>query len=61
MTRIEAVISDFGGVLTSPLLDSFAALQDSSGISLEALGHAMARDLRSATARTRCSSSRPAG
>jgi putative hydrolase of the HAD superfamily len=42
MTRIEAVISDFGGVLTSPLLDSFAAFQDSSGISLEALGLAMA-------------------
>jgi putative hydrolase of the HAD superfamily len=41
MTRIEAVISDFGGVLTSPLLDSFAAFQDSSGISLEALGKAM--------------------
>jgi putative hydrolase of the HAD superfamily len=41
MSRIEAVISDFGGVLTSPLLDSFAAFQDSSGISLEALGKAM--------------------
>jgi putative hydrolase of the HAD superfamily len=42
MSRIEAVISDFGGVLTSPLLDSFAAFQDSSGISLEDLGLAMA-------------------
>lgn len=42
MSRIEAVISDFGGVLTSPLLDSFAAFQDSSGISLEALGRAIA-------------------
>jgi putative hydrolase of the HAD superfamily len=41
MSRIEAIISDFGGVLTSPLLDSFADLQDSSGISLEALGKAM--------------------
>jgi epoxide hydrolase-like predicted phosphatase len=39
---IEAVISDFGGVLTSPLLDSFAAFQNSSGISLEQLGLAMA-------------------
>jgi epoxide hydrolase-like predicted phosphatase len=39
---IEAVISDFGGVLTSPLLDSFVAFQDSSGISLEHLGLAMA-------------------
>jgi epoxide hydrolase-like predicted phosphatase len=40
-TGIEAVISDFGGVLTSPMLDSFAAFQDSSGISLEQLGGAM--------------------
>jgi putative hydrolase of the HAD superfamily len=42
MSRIEAVITDFGGVLTSPLLDSFTTFQDSSGISLEALGRAMA-------------------
>lgn len=42
MSRIEAVISDFGGVLTSPLLDSFAAFQDSSGISLQAFGQALA-------------------
>jgi putative hydrolase of the HAD superfamily len=42
MSRIEAVITDFGGVLTSPLLDSFAAFQDSSGISLQSLGLAMA-------------------
>ena len=40
-TTIEAVISDFGGVLTSPLLDSFVAFQDSSGISIEELGAAM--------------------
>jgi putative hydrolase of the HAD superfamily len=42
MSRVEAIISDFGGVLTSPLLDSFAAFQNSSGISLEQLGIAMA-------------------
>jgi epoxide hydrolase-like predicted phosphatase len=42
VSQIEAVISDFGGVLTSPLLDSFAAFQNSSGISLEQLGAAMA-------------------
>jgi putative hydrolase of the HAD superfamily len=42
MSRVAAVISDFGGVLTSPLLDSFAAFQDSSGISLQDLGAAMA-------------------
>ncbi len=41
MSEIEAVISDFGGVLTSPLVDSFAALQDESGIPLAALGEAM--------------------
>jgi putative hydrolase of the HAD superfamily len=43
MSEIRAVISDFGGVLTSPLLHSFAAFQDSSGISVEALGTAMVR------------------
>lgn len=42
MTPVTAVISDFGGVLTSPLLDSFVAFQDSSGVSLEQLGAAMA-------------------
>jgi epoxide hydrolase-like predicted phosphatase len=42
MSRVKAVVSDFGGVLTTPLIDSFAAIQDSSGISLEALGKAMA-------------------
>ena len=42
MTPVTAVICDFGGVLTSPLLDSFVAFQDSSGISLEQLGAAMA-------------------
>jgi putative hydrolase of the HAD superfamily len=43
VTRVEAVISDFGGVLTSPLLHSFAAFQDHSGIPLETLGKAMAQ------------------
>ena len=42
MTRIRSVISDFGGVLTSPLLESFVGVMDSSGISLEELGKAMA-------------------
>jgi putative hydrolase of the HAD superfamily len=42
MSPIQAVISDFGGVLTSPLLDSFKAFRDSSGVSLEAIGTAMA-------------------
>jgi epoxide hydrolase-like predicted phosphatase len=42
MTAVEAIISDFGGVLTSPLMDSFTAFHDASGISLQALGEAMA-------------------
>jgi putative hydrolase of the HAD superfamily len=40
--RIEAIISDFGGVLTSPLVDSFVGVLDSSGVSFEELGKAMA-------------------
>ena len=39
---IRAVISDFGGVLTSPLFESFAAWPRQSGLSFERLGHAMA-------------------
>jgi epoxide hydrolase-like predicted phosphatase len=42
MSQVEAVISDFGGVLTSPLLDSFTQIQNSSGVPIEALGHALA-------------------
>jgi putative hydrolase of the HAD superfamily len=38
---IRAVVSDFGGVLTTPLLHSFAAFQDHTGISGESLGRAM--------------------
>jgi putative hydrolase of the HAD superfamily len=43
VTRIEALVSDFGGVLTTPLVESFAALQGDSGVTLEAVGMAMAR------------------
>jgi putative hydrolase of the HAD superfamily len=39
---VRAVISDFGGVLTSPLFESFAAWQQRSGLSFERLGQAMA-------------------
>ena len=39
---VRAVISDFGGVLTSPLFESFAAWQRRSGLSFERLGQAMA-------------------
>jgi putative hydrolase of the HAD superfamily len=40
---ITTVISDFGGVLTTPLVQSFAAVQDQTGISFEELAKAMAR------------------
>ena len=41
MPEIEAVVSDFGGVLTTPLLSSFMAVQDRIGISPEELGKGM--------------------
>ena len=42
--RITTVISDFGGVLTTPLVQSFAAVQDQTGVPFEALANAMAQD-----------------
>lgn len=42
MAEIKAIVSDFGGVLTTPLLGSFMAFQDETGISTENLGKAMA-------------------
>jgi putative hydrolase of the HAD superfamily len=41
MAEIKAVISDFGGVLTTPLIQSFMAFQDETGISAETLGKGM--------------------
>jgi putative hydrolase of the HAD superfamily len=41
MAEIRAIVSDFGGVLTTPLLQSFLALQDEIGISAESFGLAM--------------------
>jgi putative hydrolase of the HAD superfamily len=38
---IRAVISDFGGVLTTPLMHSFAAFQNRTGIPAAELGSAM--------------------
>jgi putative hydrolase of the HAD superfamily len=46
MPEIKAVVCDFGGVLTTPLLASFAAIQDEIGISAESLGRAMREGLR---------------
>jgi putative hydrolase of the HAD superfamily len=40
-TPVEAVISDFGGVLTTPLIQSFMAFQDETGITTEELGKGM--------------------
>ena len=40
---VRAVISDFGGVLTSPLVECFVAYQRESGITPERLRHALAR------------------
>ena len=39
----SAFISDFGGVLTSPLSEAFLAYQEESKVSLEDLGRALAR------------------
>jgi putative hydrolase of the HAD superfamily len=41
MAEIETVICDFGGVLTTPLVQSFMAFQNETGISTETLGKAM--------------------
>jgi putative hydrolase of the HAD superfamily len=40
---IKAVICDFGGVLTSPLVRGFLAYQEETGVGAEQLGMAMAR------------------
>jgi epoxide hydrolase-like predicted phosphatase len=39
----SAFISDFGGVLTSPLINGFVAYQEESKVPVEELGRAMAR------------------
>jgi putative hydrolase of the HAD superfamily len=43
MSRIEAIVSDFGGVLTTPLLDAFVGLQARHGIPPETFGAALMR------------------
>jgi putative hydrolase of the HAD superfamily len=43
VSRVEAVVTDFGGVLTTPLFHAFAHVQEEHGIPLEALGRAMWR------------------
>jgi epoxide hydrolase-like predicted phosphatase len=41
MSRIEMVISDFGGVLTTPLIDAFLSVQDRVGIPPKTFGEAL--------------------
>ena len=41
MSGIEAVVSDFGGVLTTPLMETFSALQEEDGLDQGALGRAL--------------------
>jgi epoxide hydrolase-like predicted phosphatase len=41
--EITTVISDFGGVLTTPLIQSFAAVQDQTGVPFEELVNGMTR------------------
>lgn len=43
MSRVEAIVCDFGGVLTTPLVDAFLGLQEHRGVPLEAFGAALAR------------------
>ena len=38
---VRAIVSDFGGVLTTPLMQTFAALQDEDGIEQGAMGAAL--------------------
>ena len=42
-SHIEAIVSDFGGVLTTPLFQSFLRFQESHGVPLESLGVVMQR------------------
>jgi epoxide hydrolase-like predicted phosphatase len=42
---MRAVISDFGGVLTNPLLEAFVAYQEETGVDFRLFGEAMGRIL----------------
>jgi putative hydrolase of the HAD superfamily len=42
---IRGIVSDFGGVLTSPLMHAFSRLQEGSDVPPEAYGEAMAHSL----------------
>jgi putative hydrolase of the HAD superfamily len=40
-SKIDTIVCDFGGVLTTPLIESFMAFQNETGITTENLGKAM--------------------
>ena len=40
---IRAIVSDFGGVLTAPLIEGFALVQEDTGVPPRAFGEALAR------------------
>jgi putative hydrolase of the HAD superfamily len=48
MSAVEAVVTDFGGVLTSPLMEAFASVQEDLGYGADdmmgAIAHAAERD-----------------
>jgi putative hydrolase of the HAD superfamily len=41
MTPVEVVVCDYGGVLTNPIAETFAAFSEATGITLEQIGTAM--------------------
>jgi putative hydrolase of the HAD superfamily len=43
VSAIEVVVSDFGGVLTTPLIDTFAALQEEDDLDAGTMGGALRR------------------
>jgi putative hydrolase of the HAD superfamily len=43
VSGLEAVVSDFGGVLTTPLFEAFAAIQEEDDLDAGALGRALRR------------------
>jgi putative hydrolase of the HAD superfamily len=43
MSRVEAIVCDFGGVLTTPLIDAFLGVQEARGIPPQAFGGALMR------------------
>jgi putative hydrolase of the HAD superfamily len=43
VSAVRAVVSDFGGVLTVPLLEGFARYEERSGVSAALIGQAIAR------------------